>query len=325
MLLGALLTLFASGPGAGTTDAYQHAVARALERAQGELVKTLDFEVDHSRWDDPWIVTTEHYEVRTTTSYAQTAELAHSLEFMRGEFIKLLGEDTRDSGKHKVWVFPTIGDYNQFGNQINAAEHSSMYGSFYAAQHAEHPVATYRNPNKTWLGMWVTHSAVHQFLEESFGTQAPVWVSEGLAGYFALYWDPSYGRSELKRYIDTKIYVPLERLVAEPLPAYAANPDERFIELGMMFEYLLKHCDETKNGKAGKAEPCVARTPRAPSSSRPSRKAQPCSRRTSRPSTSRSSERAFAGDAIRARARRIRVVTARDAVRCVFSVPRPEP
>jgi hypothetical protein len=99
--------------------------------------------------------------------------------------------------------------------------------------------------------MWVTHSATHQYLEQTFGNAMPTWVSEGLASYFALYWDWEYGKRELRRLIDAGRLVPLRRLVAEPLPAYVGSADARFIELGMLFHFLLNYCEGTKLGAAG--------------------------------------------------------------------------
>lgn len=234
----------------GQQDLYRRAMSRSLERAQAELLAATDLHADHSRWEDPWVATTEHYEVRTTRSWFQAAETARSLEFMRGEFEKLLGAATAPARKQPVWIFPTIGAYNQFGQQ-NGAEHSSLLGGFYSTQHPELPVVTYQIPNATQLGMWLTHAAVHAHLEQTFGAQREVWVDEGLASYFALYWDWAYGARELERIERGRTWVPLERLVGEPLQAYLTNPDDRFIELGMLFHFLLNSCEVTKNGANG--------------------------------------------------------------------------
>jgi hypothetical protein len=249
-----LLSLIA-GPVQGASaakppDLYRRAVARALERAQAELATGLRFDVDHSRWEDPWVVTTPHYEVRTTASYAQAAEVARSLEFMHGEIVKLLGEGRAPAGPRRVWILPSIGEYNRFGEQ-HGAEHSSMLGCFFAADHPEQPIVSYQNGNATLLGMWLTHGAVHQHLAQGFGPQRELWIEEGLASYFALFWDWSYGARELERIQGTRGFVPLARLVREPLQAYVGQAHERFIELGMLFHFLLNHCEATKNGAAG--------------------------------------------------------------------------
>jgi hypothetical protein len=231
-------------------DLYRRAVTRALARAQVDVGAALDLDVDHSRWEDPWVLTTAHFEVRTTKSYAQALTLGDGLEFVHEEMVKLLGEPRASAGRMRVWVFPTMGDYNTFGN-ASGGDHSSMLGSFYAVDHAERPVATYQNGNPTLLSMWVAHSAVHQILAQEYGPQRLTWVDEGLASYFALHWNWSYGASELERIEKTRGYVPLERLMQEPLPAYAAGPHERFIQLGMLFHFLLNSCEATKNGATG--------------------------------------------------------------------------
>lgn len=248
-MLASLLLLLSTASGA-SSDAYRRVVTRALERAQGELVAGFDFEVDHSRWENPWVVTTAHYQVRATRSFAQTTRIAQDLEFMHAEFVKLLGEGQPQGAPRQIWIFPHIGDYNRFGDE-HGAEHSSLLGSFYAGAHADRPVVTYQNGNETLLGMWITHGATHQFLEQNFGPQRTLWVDEGLASYFALYWDWSFGARELERIEKGSTFVPLERLVSDPIQAYARRPDDRFIQLGMLFRFLRDECEATRDGAPG--------------------------------------------------------------------------
>jgi len=250
LLVALVLTLTPQGTEPGA--AYRRVVARALTRAQETLVASSDFEVDHSRWEDPWVLRSEHYEVRTTKSFAQARTLSQSLEYMHGEFEKLLGQTPPRDQPYRVWVFPDLASYNQHGDQ-HGAEHSSLLGSFFSSQHPEQPVVSYQTSNPTLLGMWLTHSAAHQYLETTRGTRAPVWVSEGLASYFALYWDWGFGARELER-IERAGFVPLARLFDEPLAAYLQRPDDRFIQLGMLFHFLLNTCEATKNGATGDPE-----------------------------------------------------------------------
>lgn len=251
MWLSLLLAGLQGAAPAKPVELYRQVVGRALERVQAELLSAADFDVDHSTWDDPWVVATEHYEVRTTKSYAQARTIADSSEFLRGEFVKLLGEGSADSDRRPIWVLPSIGEYNRFGEQ-NGAEHSSMLGSFYADRHAERPIVSYENGNATQVGMWVTHSAVHEFLAQQFGPQRLLWVEEGLASYFALFWSWSYGAQELERLEQSPSFIPLSRLLSEePLQSYLQRPHERLIELGMLFHFLLNSCEATKNGAAG--------------------------------------------------------------------------
>jgi hypothetical protein len=251
MLLAAWLLVLAP-QAAGQGGLYGTVVTRALGRAQAQLAASTKFEVDHSRWEDPWIVRTEHYEVRTTRSYAQAASLAKSLEFMRVEFEKLLGPAPAREGRHAVWIMPDLAAYNQKGE--SAGDHSSLLGSFHAVEFPERPVVALQSRNATELGMWVTHSATHQYVASAFGERAPTWVAEGLASYFALYWDWNYGAEELARQAKAGRLLPLERLFAEPLPAYRADPHVRFLQLGMLFHFLLNSCEATRNGATGDPE-----------------------------------------------------------------------
>lgn len=248
MLLATLLLALAP-QGARTEAAYRRVVTQALARAQEQLAAGSDFAVDHSRWEDPWVLRSPHYEVRTTKSYAQARTLSQSLEFMHAEFEQLLGPAPAREGTFRVWILPDLAAYNQLGN--SAGDHSSLLGSFYASEHAERPVASYQSSNATLLGMWVTHSAVHQYLETHHGAGAPTWVAEGLASYFALYWDWAYGTREFERLKLAGKLIPLERLMSEALPAYRAAPEERFLELGMLFHFLLNSCEATRNGATG--------------------------------------------------------------------------
>jgi hypothetical protein len=244
-----LVLLALSGPTPGGEELYRKAVTRSLERAQEELLAATDLWVDHSRWDDPWIVVSEHFEVRTTHSHALAGKIGRDLEFLRGEWIKLVGEGQRPTGKARVWIFPSIGAYNQLGEQYD--EHSSMYGGFYARDEPEQPAVALYDANHTRLGMWITHAATHQFLARSFGLEPETWIAEGLASYFALFWDWGYGQRELERLESSGRFVPLEGLLRAALPEYVSSAHERFIELGMLFHFLLNSWEPTRNAADG--------------------------------------------------------------------------
>jgi len=251
MWLALALALFPQD--AAGSPAYRRVVSTALARAQTRLEAGLVFEADHSSWEDPWIVRTPRYEVRTTKSRGQAATLAKSLEFMHAEFEKLLGPAPAREERHRIWIVPDLAAYNQLGD-AHGGDHSSVLGSFYAGEHPERPVIAMQSNNPTLLGMWVTHSAAHQYVQSAFGERAPVWVAEGLASYFALYWDWAYGARELARLKQARKLLPLEALLRETLPAYRQGPDVRFIQLGMLFHYLLNSSDITRDGVDGQPE-----------------------------------------------------------------------
>jgi hypothetical protein len=256
-----LLTGLQASPAASPASLYRRVIARALERVEGGLLAAAKFDVNHSRWEDPWVVTSEHYEVRSTRSYAQARTIADSVEFLRGELVKLVGEGRGGrTARQAIWIFPNLNAYTVFGN-ANGAEHSSILGSYYASDDPAQPVATYQYDNQTLLGMWITHSAVHQFLAQSFGAQRELWIDEGLASYFALFWDWSYGAQELERIHRDREFIPLARLVRESIQDYGGQElspiraHVRFIELGMLFRFLLESCEATKNGAGGESGP----------------------------------------------------------------------
>jgi len=230
------------------------ALETALARAEEELLRTKDLVVDHTSWDDPWIVRSDRYEVRTTANYFLAARLGRDLDFLFDEFGRLLDyTDYAPAQKLPIWIYPGIDQYNALGD--SGDEHSSFYGSFYADFDPARPVATYFDPNLTRLGMNVTHSACHQYLRQAFGTEPPLWVSEGLASYFALFWDWSWGNQQFRRLATTPAWIPLRDLVGDSLPDYLANGEERTIELGMLFHYLLHSVPETRIPDQGEPEP----------------------------------------------------------------------
>ena len=133
LALAALLLALPLAPARGGDELYKRVVARALERAQTGLTGKVNFELDHSRWEDPWVVTSAHYEVRTVSRFGEAFDLAKNLEYFRAEFVKMLGEGSGRPGIEKIWVFPRMADYNTFANEHGADEHSSALGSYFAA------------------------------------------------------------------------------------------------------------------------------------------------------------------------------------------------
>jgi hypothetical protein len=255
-LLWALAGLAVAAPSATLVEQegpYERALQRALEQAQAGLIAEIEVWRDHSTWPDAWVVRSEHYELRTTHSRALGVQLTQGLEAMFGHFQTVLGTDYEPDQPFRVDVFPTLQEYNQFGEDFGA-EHSSFYGSFHAAGQAENQVATYYVPNHTQLGMWVTHGALHQFLRAAFPTLPPTWIEEGLASYFALYWDPGYGVREIDRIRGANgpsSFIPLEQLMGASAAEYTTNPHTRLMQLGMLFTYLLHHCEDTRTRVEG--------------------------------------------------------------------------
>ena len=227
------------------TALYERVMERALSQAETDLLAGKDFWVDHSTWSNAWLVESEHYSVRTTVNRYVAQKIANDLEFMLSQFQAILDTNFTPAQRFEIWILPTLPDYNTEG--ANADEHSTFYASFVSGTH----VATYYSPNLSELGMWVTHSAFHQFFSAAFRRTAPLWIAEGLAGYFALYWDWQWGAVQFER-IKSSNYTPIQSLVSAPLAAYT---EDRVIELGMFFKYLLHYRDDTRLAGEGEAEP----------------------------------------------------------------------
>jgi len=246
-----LLSLAAAAP-RGAPSPGDEMLDRLLERSQAQLEAAAVVLADHSSWDDAWEITTRDYAVRTSMNWYLGKRLGDDLEAMLGFFRELGRTEWRPPNRMRVFLFPSLADYNAFGNAFG--EHSSMLGSFWASDHPERPVALYFDPNPFWVSTWATHSAFHQFAGQAFPSTPPLWVDEGLASYFAhFYWDPAWGADEFRRVVDGGLFLPLRQLMREPISAYVTPPgstvDEahrRFVELGALFAYLLNHREDTR-------------------------------------------------------------------------------
>ena len=202
---------------------------------------------DHNTWDKAWKISSEHYVVQTTQTYAYGKSLATGLDQMAVLFQKLIKPDFVWTQKLSVQLFPDATAYNTFGN--NGGDlHSSIYGSYFANGQGDSPVAATLQSNGTLVWIQVTHSASHQFLEAAYpGHSIPTWIEEGLASYFALHWGWQWGESEMRRYVEAKTWVPLKRVLTVPIGGYGAKVNQHFIGLGLLFRYLLHYREDTKS------------------------------------------------------------------------------
>ena len=225
------------------------ALERALSQAQARLESRARLLEDHSSWERAWVIPTRDYSVRTSLNWYIAKRLGDQLEVMLGHFRQLARSDWRPAEPLRVFLFPGLAEYNAFGEEFGA-EHSSILGGFWASDSPERAVALYFDPNTFQVGMWATHAAFHQFAEQAFPTIPEVWVSEGLASYYAIYyWDRAWGVSEFRRLVDSGRFVPLRQLMREPLQAYTADPQTRFVELATLFHYLLNCRADTRTQK----------------------------------------------------------------------------
>ncbi|MFH0946605.1 MAG: hypothetical protein V2A76_15535 [Planctomycetota bacterium] len=236
--------LLAAFPAESGSEGVDGSVARsldsALHRARTRLERKADLFKDHSSWENAWVVESSHYQVRTTHSRYLGEQIAAGLEEMLGHFQTLLKTDFVPDRKFQILIFPTIPEYNAFGRD-NGAEHSSFYSSFYSAQHPDGPVAAVLDTNVIWLKMRITHAAFHQYLAAVRRSTAPLWIEEGLASYFSLYWSYDYCAKEQARLVDESRLVPFDRLFSTTLESLGLNTHDLLMEMGTLFNYLRWH------------------------------------------------------------------------------------
>jgi len=249
-----LLGFLSAVPATDADTAYERVLTRALERAETQLVRGTDLWVDHSTWENAWEVSSEHYTVRTTDSRYLAADIGTGLDIMLGHFQNILGTTFTPDQPFQVLIFPRLSEYNVFGNQVGD-EHSSALGSFYAVQDPRLAVATYFIQYPTLLRMWITHAATHQFVDRAFQSSPPTPISEGLASYFSLYWDRRLAAEEHNRLKDSPAYISLETLFGQSYQALMSDPNDRLMELGLFFNYLLHYREDTRMAAEGEEEP----------------------------------------------------------------------
>lgn len=222
--------------------AYRELLDAAIGDARRELSKKLSLYEDHSTWETAWRIPTEHYVIRTVLGYPRGVKLGEGMERMYGYFRDLFVAEPRTFPLN-AFVLPDLAAYNQFGND-NGEHHSSSYGVFYPAAHAEKPVATYFDGDEVRLRQFLTHGAVHQYLDAAFGPVArPTWLEEGLAGYFETFWDFDNSVAAFDHLRANNRYIPVGRLLDAGIDAYGGD---HYAESGIFVHYLLNVREDTR-------------------------------------------------------------------------------
>jgi hypothetical protein len=231
-------------------DVLGPAVARALENSRKRIEQQHDWWPTHSTWQDPWITTSEHYQVKQTRAYWAGGRIADWLERLWPHFEEVLVEATPRTEPFVIEIHPDLASYNQVGATVQdnaTAYHTSFLGSFHAAELPGGPVVTYDPRDEETLARQLTHSAAHQYLA-AFGRPRealPSWSVEGVAGFLEMFWDSTYGERNLGRFRSM-----MERDVALPLPRLTAlTPDqwnrERVQQAALLFHFLWNVFEET--------------------------------------------------------------------------------
>lgn len=224
---------------------YEAALESSLRRLQGDLQNELELFALRSDWENPWSVASQAYEVRTTHSKTLGRNLARGLDQSLTNFEALLGTSYRPTQRFVILVHPTIADYNALGDDLGD-EHSSFYGSFFTPGNPESAVAALYDPNWTRLSMWVTHGAFHQYASQALSANLPLWLEEGLASYFAGFWDWEWTRQRFEDLRSRNALIPLNMLLPANTAGYVDRSDDRLLELCMLVHYLLNVREDTR-------------------------------------------------------------------------------
>lgn len=229
------------------------ALQQEVSAGQAALERQLVLLEDHSTWANRRVVSSEHFQVETTQSYAFGKAVGQDLESMLVHFQAFTGSELRGGAPMVVRVFPDVPSYNALGEDF--AEHSSFYGSFYASGQGDDAIATNYSDNWTLLRMWTTHSALHHYLARAFpGSTIPTWIDEGLASYFSLFWNYGYGVDQFEGMRDNGRLLDLDDLLDGELADYQNRSHERLIQIGMLFTYLINVHPETRTVKDAEGE-----------------------------------------------------------------------
>jgi len=248
--LAAALSLAAAGASllSGTSavageKTYRDLLDAAIVDAQRGMAKGLVLYEDHSTWENPWSVRTDHYLVRSVLGYARTVKLGDGLETMYGYFRGFFGAEPR-ALPLRVDVLPDLTAYNQFGEQ-HGEHHSSSYGAFFATGAPEKPVVSYFDGDAVRLRQYLTHAAVHQYVDGAFAPpqNLPTWLIEGLAGYFETFWDFRNSVAAFDHFRQGNRLVPVDRLLGMGIPDFR---EEQYVEAGILVYYLMHVREDTR-------------------------------------------------------------------------------
>jgi hypothetical protein len=162
------------------------------------------------------------------------------LERMYGYFNDFIGvEPPPEALPLRVFIFPDIGGYNDYGQQGGAGPESSKHGGYFNQNDPQLPVVTYFYPFDYFVNKWLTQGALHQYVQACYpaGYAAlPSWISYGLASYFEIFIDWEGSKAAFENLRRTGQLLALRNLLDARIDNYE---DRHFTQLGMLFYYLI--------------------------------------------------------------------------------------
>lgn len=150
--------------------------------------------------DDPWIVRTEHYEVRASRDRQLAAWVARSLEVQLAAMQRFLDTDRAPDEPFRVTVFPDLASYNALGEDYDAR--SSITGAFYANNGRDGFVATYESDNYNVMLENLVYGAFLQYADHlAPGRGVAPALDQAMASFFAAHANPELARFRFEQFV----------------------------------------------------------------------------------------------------------------------------
>ena len=239
-----------AGPQAPAQASVDRAFAHALSSAR-TLVDKLDPRFEHSTWEDPWVIPSEHYEVRTTASRAYGVRMSATLEAMLPIYGQLFDTDKLPRGRVPVLIHPTQEAYSQFGDD-HSDERSSIWGGFFDPNNPGGAIATVYDPNEALERMYLVRSSCQQFVHYAFnGRSLPTPLAQGLGAYAETFWVWDFLLTRFEELRDSNQLIPLPELLSAERSAYVTRPEVFNVQLAVLTTYLRNFREDTSSEMDG--------------------------------------------------------------------------
>jgi hypothetical protein len=235
-------------PAPTTTRAQKKAKAKWLSAEEADRVR--------AEWNPPWQISTEHFEIQTNVTLAETIRFGRQLEAFHDLFMTLMADILVEklplvrrfrepsltgeppSKVHSVYYFASRDEYNEYlrpkyGQKIAAS--LGFYDPPKPGRGGRSPAYFFRDPNGQIPVMaTLYHEVSHQLLFETAGLNAynknvgNYWVFEGLGTYFETVSPQSDGSLEVGGFVGVRIEEAIKSLVGKG----RAIPLDEFVSLG---------------------------------------------------------------------------------------------
>ncbi|MEM8713721.1 MAG: hypothetical protein AAGG01_22495 [Planctomycetota bacterium] len=207
--------------------------------------------VDHSTFENPWIVRTKNYEVRMAGSRSRAAGLAEAAESMLKLYEGLAGQARKGRDPLRIDVMPTNDLYRQYGDD-HSDTRSSIFGGFFDPNNPGGAAAIEADRNAVLTRMYVTHATAQQFLYEvSGGRDLQAALTQGFGAYMQSFWDYSYFVNQFEANRDAGRLLDLGELLSTPIDGFGDRAMIRLNQLAMTFVYLRVIKPETRSTMNG--------------------------------------------------------------------------